>query len=730
MQHYQANPGQQPLPFPTDTYDPNTFNRNLPHGNDVTPPVQHPPNLDPQTMGQAAGLFRQIAQDRCGRTAIHTFTYNVWSQGYFNNQEYTNFLQRAMDFTEYLLVQQREQPQTAIAKATQKIYFGALALYAGQYPALQSMVTPDVMQAIVHAGQEFESIIRDVQAFQQRGRQPMAQQGGPMPQQQMGYGQPQQQMGYGGQPQQQMGYGGQQATMQFGGQPTGQQLPPTYANQPVQGQRPPNIVNQAPQPIAPPAFNQPAQVSNVQSGGKAGGRYHTTPGELGPVASGRPSPQQWTAGEPLDMPNVKPTQPTTPHYTTAPTQVTPEPEAVFSDVDEIDLSLYVDTNITGPERPYDVLYVPGGIEVRPAHLSGWKRTRSDAKPYAQAFDPRLFILFHVRWPDGVVEEKLVEYASMQSMDYMKHEIDTRMRGEKIKPNGKVVASHQKILDVDSEPKPVEEVRKALDEELMERDALNPVVLDGLFTASTDLENEEEARRQVVGQLGLLDEESDKLPAYEYVSARLHPLVVPEEGKDRLELLATSDSLEALAHGLVEAVNDGVLSRRYYRLLNDRLTDGVNAALHDNLSLEVAMDSFIDDIDELIEHLQDHHGSEFVAVLRGQTPSLLSRLLNFHTEKDEEGEDASESLFLMDETINYQLPWSSEQVASLNLSEEPAVISASTHPTISRVIKQVLTHHTKQGGIKGRRLRLITTDGQYIEVMRGWLIDNTVLLKLI
>ena len=33
-----------------------------------------------------------------------------------------------------------------------------------------------------------------------------------------------------------------------------------------------------------------------------------------------------------------------------------------------------------PHRPYDVIYIPGGAEARPAHLSGWKRTRSEEHP--------------------------------------------------------------------------------------------------------------------------------------------------------------------------------------------------------------------------------------------------------------------------------------------------------------------------------------------------------------
>ena len=727
---YQANTQygqpQQPtnLPVPTDRYDQNTFNPNLPNQNDVTPPVNQPPNLDGRIMDRIAAEFRFAAQQRVNRTPLHMFTYNMWSQNYFQNQEYVTWLQRAMDFTEFLIVARSYQPEQAVQKAVQLIYAGAMAMYTAQYPTLQGLLTHQQRNEIPQFGQELESIIRDIQQFHANGRRPT----------QMQWGQQGQQAQYGGT------Y--QQPIQQGGGV---QQLPPTHLNphfpnqsvgygQPQGQPMPQQAPLQGPAGYGSGPQGQPNPVTSTNS--PSAGRYidlDNRPNQAQPTPQGGPSQQTWMASQTPASPvggitppsfnngNGTP-QPSASLLSAYDEQTQGTSQSVPNCVEDINLSDYVDENAS--ERPWDVIHIPGGIEVRPAHLTDWKRTRRDEKPYAVAYDPQRFILFYVKWPDGIVDELIVEKSTMKTMNYLQHEIDAKLRGEKIKPEGKVVASHHKVLDMDVEAqvKPVEEVRKALDEGLASKDALNPVQLDGYFTATSELENEEEVRLQVMEQLGL--EENAKVPAHEYTSAQVFPINVPQEGKDRLQAMATSDSLKRLATALVEAVNDGAISQRYFLFFNRRMTDAVNATLKDNLSLDIDIDSFVEDIDDLFDYLRENHGDNLSTILHAQTQNILTRWLNFKEEVD--GEE--KTLYLLDEAMNFQLPWEYKDLASLTLSDEPVVVSGVTHPTIANVLRQTFKRHAKTGNLKGRRLRLITVDGHYLEAFRGWLMEDSILIK--
>ncbi len=277
------------------------------------------------------------------------------------------------------------------------------------------------------------------------------------------------------------------------------------------------------------------------------------------------------------------------------------------------------------------------------------------------------------------------------------------------------------------------MKLTLDHDLLEQGEVSPVELDGIITTSTELESEVEARKQVIEQLGL-DADTPVVPAYQYQTARLYSLDVSEEAEERLLELANAGSLVEVAEGLDELLNTSVLPLRYYRFINERLTAAVNAVLADNLSLDaVSIDSFTADMADLLDYLKQKQGEAVVTVFNSQTRAFLKRWLNFCYENVEvaEGEEAAavRSPFgLIDECVNLQTTWSSEQIASLNLGKEPVLISQSTHPKISNALTEFVGRLARNGQLAGKHLRLITTDGVYLEVLRGWLIEKSVLLK--
>jgi hypothetical protein len=97
---------------------------------------------------------------------------------------------------------------------------------------------------------------------------------------------------------------------------------------------------------------------------------------------------------------------------------------------------------------------------------------------------------------------------------------------------------------------------------------------------------------------------------------------------------------------------------------------------------------------------------------------------------EEDEDGTYQLYLVDEYINIQTGWTSNQLVSLNLNDEPALVSKATHPKIHRVLTEALERHHKTDSLVGKQLRVITSDGIYLEAMTGWLVAKSLLVKKI
>ncbi|MFO5736349.1 hypothetical protein, partial [Klebsiella pneumoniae] len=62
--------------------------------------------------------------------------------------------------------------------------------------------------------------------------------------------------------------------------------------------------------------------------------------------------------------------------------------------------------VINKDRPMDVIYNPGGTEIRPAHLVAdkpdWVRTASSANPYSILMDPAVYCRFLAKWPDNTV----------------------------------------------------------------------------------------------------------------------------------------------------------------------------------------------------------------------------------------------------------------------------------------------------------------------------------------
>lgn len=695
---YQAN--QQQLPVPYDRWDPGTLNNSLPHGNEIFPPVRQPPNLPRAVMEQIASEFRALAQSRLGKTPLHTFVYNLFSDNHFQNQLYLDWMQRTMDFAEFLIVAQRNQPHVAVGKAVQQIYFGSLAAIVSQFPALSQLLDQAIMGELIGHGRLLDEIFRDVGAFQANGHQP--------PPAASHYG--------GGAP---VNNGWQQPNqlppVNMGGYNPRPQIPVHAAMAPSG-----YVINQTPHA----GYGAPNAATITRGGGRYADEPVEPPKALQTFQTGSNTRQHNEMRPSASVDDYRPVV----NDTSLPVPTTLD-EVV------IDPNYYVPRGFEiNEKRPYDKIHNPGGVEIRPALTSGWARTRSDIQPYALGYDPGQFVLFHVKWPDGVIQEKIVEWTT--DMDYLQHETQKELRSLHLKDGagaGKVVVNAQKILGMDDELKPVDEVRRTLDHELSTNEELTPVIIEGVFANSSDLENELEARRTVIEELGLA-KTTPIVPAHEYHSARAYPLDVSAECQAKLLALKDVVSMKELGSRLEALAMDNILPRRYYRFIDERLTKGLNQVVAENLSMEkLTIESFVGDINDLLNIIaapkeQKGRGQpEVVAILDKHVKIFMSRWLNFY-KCDTEGEESEPEFSLMDEFINLQTGWTIDEIGSINLAKEPVLLSRATHPKLAEVIAELAKRKSASDTLTGRCLRLITADGTYLEIIRGWLVADALLIK--
>lgn len=710
--YMQQQGGGQQFPYPVDRPLEGTLNHQLPQGNDVFPELQVPPELvdyAPLVVSQ----FRAALQQGIQKGPLHTLAYNIAADGYFRNNNTPNFAghcQGALDATNYLVNVEGHQPQEAVRRAVVYIYNGFLATVLSHYPALASGIDQRLPDSLKQAYDDYQGLIA---AITENGLTNGRSYQGPV-----GGGNPYAQQRGGGNP-----YAQQGGNYTVGDPPRGFQQPTA-----------PGPIQTGAGPGATPYPNQPHRAPAPHPQGQAtASLQRQSSGQTNPV--GRASLRSHGGAEissfqtapdgPVTKTNNKGFEPLT---SKGADMTTPTPEPATPTADECAVTrlqdIVINTRYSVSEdssRPLDKLVYPGEVVVIPAHLS-------PAKPAdTLAVDPREQIAFHVFWPDNLVETLYVDIAEQPHMEYLVHEIRRELLPSSRLNDGKVVPNTRGFEKLATrEPK----VKKSSIEEEPARIAVTePYSVDGMFTASTAMENEEEAYRQLLEQYPALRDEKPESLAYEYRSARLHPLSLPsEEAETILRTLTSAETLPNLATGLIEAVNDGHLPLRQFRLLNERLTTGFNTMLADNLSIDdLFIENFVDDVEGCLAIVENEESPELVEIIHNRTPEFLGRWFCIEYAPDMlAGEDQPrEYLCLIDEAINLQVAFTLDDLVTLRVGDDPVLVKASTHPRLAKLFRDQLKRHK---GTTSSAVRVITADGVYLEIMFGWAVENAVLVK--
>lgn len=677
MQYSQTQ--QVQLPVSPDHPDQSSFNNNLPGANDIWPVLARQPQLDGQIIAMCVAHFRMFAQTRATKTRVHTFTYNMLSHNRFQNPLFAEWCQRTVDFCEFLMKVQNNPPNVAIEKAAGKIYMGLLYTMVAtpQFAVLQQMIDGTIATMLNAAGAELNAITTDVQNWLRNGQQQQIQSP----------------YGTSG-----VTIGGGTQLPQIGGQP-GTNSP--HAALSSYGTAAPASAIPAGAHLMPMPTATPVA---VDQGTDRGGRY------LDGTA------QSWGGT------NAAPAAAAAPVITAQPAPVVDFNEPIPGTVEEVIIDPRMNVKLgfpVDPDRPFDEIHNNGGVVARPAYLSKWKRTVGDDQPYAMLVDPSKWIVFHVRFADGVVKEKLVEIED--GMQYLQHEINDKLRAAAFKPEGKIVQSSRAIAEYNAIPEPIKVLDQRVDQDL---DDVTPVILEGLYTCSTDLENEREARLEVIEALKLSPD--DLLPAHQYTSIKFHSMDISKECYAELVKFADYTNWETVSTRLSEMARTGLLPMRYYRFITERLTKAVNLFLADSLSISgIRIGDFAEDIAALPAYLGKKRGLEIQHVFDQAANAIIMRTVCMANED----EDDAMAYGIVDQYINLQLSWTQDQIASLAIEKEPVLVSQASHPKVMEVIKDLLQRvRNDDDKLLTHTLRLLTLDGCYYEVIRGRLMANAILLK--
>lgn len=695
QQQQQAQQMQYLAGVCLNAVDQSSFNPNLPNQNDAVPQLQATQWLQqPQSQqmyAMALGIFRLRLQERAMRSPMHSWAYNQISANRFQNQVWNDWANRLAGFLEYISVvpsqAQQNPPNVAVPKAADTMFKCYLATCVTAQPQLFHFVAQDqtMVNELQKYGQLINAIMQDVQTYRNNG---MASQQQPQFVQQAGYGQlPAIQPGY----------------MQNSYQQQYQQPAPLQTlavqNQPAY----------APAPMA---------MQGSTGAGSTGMDYGV------PEAEPKPMATQSVLGQPNKPLNPVETYGVSvaPVNTVAPVAPAYAPEELDRPVPTDARSVIMDPHYHTPpgftvdeERPFDIIHSPGGVITRPAYqVPDWTVTRNDSFVYTQLVDPSRYIRFYTKWPDGVVQESIIEITEM--MKYAAHEIDADLRAAAHVPDGVVrrtqLAVHKEINNM----KPITEVK-----ELMLTDEHQPIRMTVEFQGSTDMENEVEARRVLRADLNL--GKDDTLPSHEYLSSRTHMIDLDEDSFEALMTTIDSNDLAAVAKDFVVHRNKGLLTQREFNFINKRLTDETNAYLKDAMSQDVRIDNFCEDVIPLLDYLATVDGN-YVKLLKDATALLLSRSVQLHRSVDE---DKNVSYSINDTYVNLQTGWNIGELSDGKLSDEAQLVSAYTHQALIDAVKGMFGRASAAERILNR-FRVVTLDGAYLEIFKGALVQNAFMFK--
>ena len=382
--------------------------------------------------------------------------------------------------------------------------------------------------------------------------------------------------------------------------------------------------------------------------------------------------------------------------------------------------------VVNTQRPWDWILVEDGRQIRPAHQSDWKVTFNPEQPVTPHYNPQTHVLFHFLSADGktVVEDTIKRN---ETMNYLDHELDPKLRmkaeQEQRDSEGKVVMAWKLVESLAPQPD-----SPLATDDIIEGDADKPALVvpdEHMLTLSLP---------DAVKRAGVLRklEKSDALERpFELYADRAVMTTVVNPDFNLLFELTNADSFRK-AYQLLSDLPAGELHTE----VNKRLTAGVNHALSRNIGLKNwSIDSFEDDIGDLIKVLGADFGDSLVKSLEENAVEIISRALCHFTRSELDQPELSRLLGLPEDAEATVLVWRERAsithlpVTALELvvpKNDGVLVSATNTPDFHKTIAAIFNRTPDVPHVYYRRY-LATADGVVYELVRGYVNDAALML---
>lgn len=666
---YQNQQNQIPVSY--QQVDTSCFSNTLPN-NDRVPQLQIPRSFNGNVgwVNFATGLFRARFQNKAQSTPLHTVAYNLISSNGFQNQVYQQWCQKTIDLLGINMMNYGFNEQMA-DQVAQEVGTAFLGLVWHQYKQqLSGLVNQSLWSS-------FDAATNSWQMLENKLNQAKAQAQQPMGNMQMG-----QQMGN-----MQMSQGHNAYSHAV----TGQANLGTYVPAQGQGTNAPNVSSEGMYTM------QPAESFDSSNGLNGAVNMQNNPFTNYP--SSTPTSGEYFVDEP-----------------TAPVNYIPVADIV------VDPKRY-DTNSTfNSDKGYDYIKVDDNTFIVPTFKSEDTIIRSGEYPLPSFYDPHKFMSFTITYSNGSSYEKIVEITP--EMDYLKHELDDEMkRRYRIKgKNDTIVVPRSNLIQEynghTSNSSVDIGISIKIDQDKFDFKKGLPlyVIDDMIFSGSSDMEIEKYVTDHIVEKL---ENDFNVIPPHEYQSRVFHYLDVDEEGFNIISSLTSCANLASVGSTLKEALRTDKINYRTFNFVNDRLTNAINEFIKDSLSdPSVNIDDFTTDIMDLLEYMEHGKSKAYIAMEKAVT-KIVTRSVN--------AMELDDGYAIIDDYINLQTHWLFNDLSALNLTKgECAIVSSKTNASLLKILKDVSIRN--RDNLPHARIRMITTDGVYLELVRGHLLEGVNLLK--
>lgn len=691
------------------------------------------------------GYVVKMLQDNAFKNPLRIFLFNAASSNGWQNELFQMLLSSTTQLAEALAATtQGNSQEQLVLNAANEVTSCATALMANQYPALKQMMGQGVeveIQRLMARHQQIGQLIAQVQQPQQQGFNAFSQP------QQLNNGWPQQQQNNAGS--------------------WGNRAPAPAANPNINWGR---FAGQAGNIQTASSFNPNAGGFNGRAGLSAS---PATPAIAAPQTTPQATPPQttdfsstWGGRSSTDWPkrNTAPSSPAgvveemfqdmgtsamqpienaqqrafaesvqrqqiqkpIPEPYVEPAPVATQSPGGVANHDQIDAS-----------RPYDVVVLDNGTEIRPAHLSGWERTWSIESPWPLAFDPTTHMKFHIRTPNGdgsfTVKEvvKAIAESEKEAMEYLQHEVRNQKPYVLDASKAHMPVDWQEVATLD---KP--QVTHADDGTEVPVETPEVKIISTELTAHSFEEAEIKYLDEVIG-LGS-DDVDGKVREYYYRDMK--PVNVDGNMIGVMIELGKKTTLHDAAKFLRLHLENEEITPRLYNLLNNDLTARVNQALAVNLGYgnRLTIADFVMDIDELGDALHEDAMGLLYSLLNTERASdILNAVTNIL-----KGEEYWEYLAKLGRNLNkehkgevmqilarYELnsvthvPWALELYAGA----EAQSLKASDNPAVHKGLAALLTR-TGSKGTKFAHHYIVDVNDRVLEILPGYLGTNSVLIR--